>query len=319
MQTRRRWNKQIVLDSIRLRAEARKPLNYSAVVRDDEPLVGAARRVFGGWDQALAAASIDPQTVKNPQESKASPGTWDESTILAQIRLHAERGDDLAAHRMQKTNTALVSSATSHFGSWRAAIAATGFDYGEIRLRRQWPKEQIIQRLKKIAANGGDLSYLTAEAWDCGFVAAAVAVFGDWDKALEAAGVEPQRRTVRWSRSRVIQAIQGGATASCNAGLLRASQAVFGSWEAARQAAGVTRDVPVPVHCYARRYRTQCGLSLEEVGRRLGYSHRTISMIELGQVPDPRVSTALKLAKVLKVPVEQLFKLPRAKPSRVSE
>jgi len=46
------------------------------------------------------------------------------------------------------------------------------------------------------------------------------------------------------------------------------------------------------VRCSARQVRRRQGLSLEEVGRRAGYSHRAVSMVELGQWPDPRLSLA---------------------------
>ncbi|MGE5572914.1 MAG: helix-turn-helix transcriptional regulator [Bacteroidota bacterium] len=58
-----------------------------------------------------------------------------------------------------------------------------------------------------------------------------------------------------------------------------------------------------------RERRLALGLSQTELGRMVGYSHRTISMLELGQLPDPRVSVALKLAKALKCRVEDLFEV----------
>ena len=82
-----------------------------------------------------------------------------------------------------------------------------------------------------------------------------------------------------------------------------------GAWEGAVRAAGRPEDGPGEVRCRVREVRRRQGLSLEEVGRRVGYSHRAVSMIELGQRPDPRVSVALKLAAALGATVEQLFGL----------
>lgn len=56
-----------------------------------------------------------------------------------------------------------------------------------------------------------------------------------------------------------------------------------------------------------RERRKALGLSEEKLGAMLGYTHRTISMFELGQLPDPRVSVALRLAKALECSVENLF------------
>jgi DNA-binding XRE family transcriptional regulator len=49
---------------------------------------------------------------------------------------------------------------------------------------------------------------------------------------------------------------------------------------------------------------------LEQAGRRLGYSHGTVSRSESGQWRGPRVSLALKLADAPGVVVEDLFRFP---------
>ena len=230
--TRQRWTRELVIRRILERQAHRLLLNYWAVVTDDEPLNGAARRYFGSWEAALQAAGIDPATVKNPRDGHNPPGTWTNERVLSAIQGHAARGADLAAHRMQKSDPKLVAAATARFGSWRKAIEQAGFDYAEIRLTRDWPRQRIIARLRQIARDRGDLSYLTAEAWDNSFVAAAVAAFGSWDRALDAADISPQRRTVRWNGRRILQAIRQGK-ATERGGLRKAAMREFGSWQAA--------------------------------------------------------------------------------------
>jgi DNA-binding XRE family transcriptional regulator len=304
----RRWGRRAVIHAIQERRDRGLPLHHSAVVADDEPLAGAARRWFGSWDAALRAAGIDPEAVRNPRAERAPPGTWSAARVLDLIREHAGAGADLAAHRMQATDPGLVAAAVQHFGSWREAIGAAGFDYGLICLRRHWTRDAVLQRLKQLGRAGADLSYQTAAAWDGGFLAMAVEHFGSWDAALKAAGVAVSRRTVHWSKARILQAIRSGA-AEDGGGLRKAAVRVFGSWGEAVRAAGRPEDRPGPVRCSARQVRRRQGLSLEEVGRRAGYSHRAVSMVELGQWPDPRVSLALRLARALDAPVEELFQL----------
>ena len=55
--------------------------------------------------------------------------------------------------------------------------------------------------------------------------------------------------------------------------------------------------------------RTGAGLTQEALAGRVGVSRQTILAIEKGNYA-PSVTLALKLAKVLKSPVESLFKLP---------
>ena len=57
-----------------------------------------------------------------------------------------------------------------------------------------------------------------------------------------------------------------------------------------------------------RRWRIEAGLSQEEVAARARLSQFTISRIETGK-NEPRGDTLMKLAKVLRKPVEQLFAL----------
>lgn len=56
-----------------------------------------------------------------------------------------------------------------------------------------------------------------------------------------------------------------------------------------------------------RERRRALGLSQTGLDRMLGYSHRAVSMLELGQWQDPRVSVALRLVKALQCKVEDIF------------
>lgn len=75
-------------------------------------------------------------------------------------------------------------------------------------------------------------------------------------------------------------------------------------WRSISLALGELRSSP---RAMLRERRKGLGLSEVALGKMLGYSHRTISMLELGQYPDPRVNVALRLAKALKCKVEDLF------------
>jgi DNA-binding XRE family transcriptional regulator len=158
---------------------------------------------------------------------------------------------------------------------------------------------QLLAPLHKV---GADPSHLTAEAWDKGFLAMAVAHFGSWEGALPAAGLQEQRRTVRWTRERVLEAIGAGQASEHGDGLRKAAIRLFGSWEEEIRQAGRPQEQPGEIQAKVRAVRRRQGLSLEEVGQRIGYSHRAVSMIELGQWRDPRVSLALKLADALGSP-----------------
>src|SRR3954464_2991589 len=95
---RRRWSRRAVLAALADRRARGQPLHSSAVVADEEPLLGAARRLFGSWNDALRAAHIDPEQVRNPRDGVLPQGTWSPELVVARVRWHAEQGHDLAAH-----------------------------------------------------------------------------------------------------------------------------------------------------------------------------------------------------------------------------
>ncbi|HHW13515.1 MAG TPA: helix-turn-helix transcriptional regulator [Firmicutes bacterium] len=309
--TRARWTPEAVLDAIRRHHAEGRPINYAAVVADDEKLTGAARRYYGSWDAALAAAGFDPLAIKREVRQMAATnrvpdGTWTAEAVIDGIRQAATAGEDLSAHRMQQRHASLVGTAQRLFGSWGAALQAAGYAPDLVRRARAWTDEQIIERIRQLAADGADLSDNSANAWDSGFYASARERFGSWPAALEAAGVDEAeaRRTVRWSRNRVLEAIRAGRR---DAVLKSIALDHFPSWSEALRAAGVPDETPARVGNRIRERRLALGMSQEELGQMIGYSHRAIGLLESGQWRDPRVSVALRLARALGCAAEQLF------------
>ncbi|MGE5552810.1 MAG: homing endonuclease associated repeat-containing protein [Betaproteobacteria bacterium] len=309
--TRIRWTPEAVLDAIRRRHTDGRPLNYAAVVAEDEKLTGAARRLYGSWNAALAAAGFDPEEIKREarsagQANRVPPDTWTPEAIIDGIRAAASAGEDLSAHRMQQRHASLVATAQRLFGGWDNALRAAGYAPDLVRRARAWTDQQIIERIRQLAADGADLSDNSAHAWDGGFYATARERFGSWPAALKAAGVDETeaRRTVRWSRNRIIEAIRAGRR---DAALRSIARDHFPSWSEALRAAGVPDETPARVGNRIRERRLALGLSQEELGRMVGYSHRAIGLLESGQWPDPRVSVALRLARALGCRVEGLF------------
>ncbi len=55
-----------------------------------------------------------------------------------------------------------------------------------------------------------------------------------------------------------------------------------------------------------QEYRTKANLTQEDLGKKVGVTRQTIIAIEKGNYT-PSVLLALKIAKVLRLPVEQIF------------
>ena len=81
-------------------------------------------------------------------------------------------------------------------------------------------------------------------------------IFGDWDKALQAAGFDPEKMRMQgsWDRQKIIKKLQNMRDRNLplyarymlktHAALFSSSRREFGSWNNALRAAGVTQQVP---------------------------------------------------------------------------
>lgn len=133
---------------------------------------------------------------------------WDRYTIITAIQLEMALGFDLSYQATLERNLALHRAARRHFGSWREAIEAAGFDYDAIRKYQIWSTERVLETIRAYAEKGEDLSfYHVATVLDPPLAAAVFHGdrFPSWNAALEAAGLDPESiaRYQRWSTERI--------------------------------------------------------------------------------------------------------------------
>lgn len=62
----------------------------------------------------------------------------------------------------------------------------------------------------------------------------------------------------------------------------------------------------MPLYNRLKEYRARLGINQQELGRFVGASRQTISLIERGDY-SPSITLALKIAKVCQAPVEEIF------------
>lgn len=187
------------------------------------------------------------------------PGrVWTKEKLIEEIKRLHEAGVDLSPTSIQRTNSALFSSARSrsHFGSWRAAIEAAGLEYdGLKRIKQRWTREEIIRRIQEMHAQGHDLLDPRFKVKNRSLYLAACAhrYFGSWRRAVQAAGLdhETMRESRVWTKARILRTIQTLAAEGKplgwayieehEPGIYRAARRKenFGSWNAALHAAGV--------------------------------------------------------------------------------
>jgi hypothetical protein len=188
-----------LLDVLRdLAAElGRTPTRGDLLARPDLPSPTAYTGHFGNWNAALEAAGLEP--CRRAPHRRAA---YTNEQLLAILRhLAAELGRpptdrELRARRDLPPPTAY----RKHFGSWNAALEAAGL---ETRRRRpDYGDEQLLEALRGLAAELGrppTRREMSARR-DLPSHMAYVNRFGRWSDALEAAGLEPDRRPDRGAK-----------------------------------------------------------------------------------------------------------------------
>ncbi len=225
---RRQWTEDRVLDE--LRAWQRFP---EADLKNEDPgLVGAAFRLFGGLQNALDAAGLEPRS-----------GRWTERRVIEAIQDGYVRG--LPIEYSGFKNVALANAAKRRFGDWPSAVAAAGIPWRAPPPKKKWSRQKVLQAIHDLVESGVSVAQVWKE--DRRLHCAARNHFGSWNKAVLAAGLTPSRK--RWTKQMVIEAVRArhergqSLTSSVikdDAALAGAAYRLFGGWRQALTAAGIT-------------------------------------------------------------------------------
>ncbi len=214
-----------------------------------QSLVSAAAYHFGSYRKAMERAGIDyADVMRRPR--------WSKTTIITLIK-NAKRADEelhwssVTKRRDELGKAAFASLQPRLFGSWDRALHAAGLDADDVNRYRKWDKNTVIAELKARARDNEALNSGAIQKDDPGLHAAAVRHFANYDEALRAAKVDPEKVRQRkiWEKADVVQGLKSmkksGGTVSDSAirrdqpALYGAAVRLFGSFSAARAAAGI--------------------------------------------------------------------------------
>lgn len=261
---RNTWTRERILRHI-LDREA-DGLSLSAGGKDaDQQLYCAARRIFGSWRNAIIAAGIPPERVLTHDR-------WSPARVLARIRALSRRRRPLTTDQIERRYRRLVSAARRHFGSWSKAVMAAGVDPTKLQRVVPWNRERVIEAILTRALRSEPLVGRLVKPRS--LVDASYRLFGGWQAAVAAAGLDPRvthmpprrrrrPRTLRprsesaivvrtrldpWSQERVIEGIRARvrehkrinawAVSQDDRALYGAGRRHLGSWDEAIRAAG---------------------------------------------------------------------------------
>jgi hypothetical protein len=155
---------------------------------------------------------------------------------------------------MCRKNQALVSASNYHYGAYKRAVMMAGIDYARYVKKPWWTDAWIVRLIKQAKRNGDELNWRAVSARRDALGHAALAavrprLFGSWDKALEAAGLDTDRvrKYHKWNRPRILaalrnrvrtnKAVNSGVIQREIPGLYGAATRIFGSYDDALRAA----------------------------------------------------------------------------------
>lgn len=228
---RDRWNEDRILSTLRRLHRQGKDLAYSRLAKTMQPLVSAAAYHFGSYRQAVNKAGIDySEVTRRPR--------WSRSAITGLIKDAKRKGQDLHWFAVTRRGDELGRAAFASlqprlFGSWARALASAGLDASDVARYRRWSRASIVTELRSVHKSRKPLSSGAVQQRDPGLHAAAVRHFGNYDKALVGARLDPKeiRQRQRWTKAKVLQELRqlSRREALTDGMLRRAHPALYGA------------------------------------------------------------------------------------------
>ena len=136
---------------------------------------------------------------------------WNRPSILAKLRKLHSADQAISYTQLSRRHQPLLSAAAYHFGSYRKALEKAGIDYDAISRRPRWTKQRIIVLIKQAKRKGVDLHWGSVtkrsdELSRAAFACLQPRLFGKWDRALHAAGLDADdiARYRTWDRNTVV-------------------------------------------------------------------------------------------------------------------
>lgn len=173
----RRRTTQQVIETIQDRFVRGLPLNMAGF--GDKNLAALAKRRFGSWAEAVAAAGLAHKYTR----PRRAPRTWTRDAVLAAIRTWHAEGRPLTV--ISRQDQGLYSAAKKLFGDWRSAVVAAGLKPA----RQQWTPDRVLEEIRLRYARGAALTSTRIFQDDPPLAGAGTRLFGTWREAVAAAGL----------------------------------------------------------------------------------------------------------------------------------
>ncbi len=214
---------------------------------------------------------------------------WTRNEILRALRKLHRDGRELSYNALAAKNQSLVSAAAYHFASYRRAVEEAGIVYAEVTRRPRWTRPLIIGLIKAARRRGDDLHWSAVtrrrdELGKAAFASLQMRLFGSWDRALHAAGLDAGdiNRYRKWdkqtivfelkSRAREHEPLNSGAIQREDPGLHAAAVRHFTSYDGALKASRLDPEKVRERHRWQKNDVIRGLKSARKAGQRLSDS-----------------------------------------------
>jgi hypothetical protein len=229
---------------------------------------------------------------------------WSSTDILKAIRQLHRQGYDLSYNALARTHQSIISASAYYFGSYRKAVAQAGFDYQEIRRKPKWSEQKIVAVIRKLRREGEDLNWRSVilrrdEVGRAASAAVKPHLFGSWNEAVEAAGLNPRRvsRYRRWTSDEVAAVLRQRHERKLPVNALAIQRELPGLYTAAVRHLGSYDDALRDAGIDPATIRQRRIWSIKQVTRYLRAFERTHGYVNrsLLRIHDPGLLRAIKL------------------------
>ncbi len=126
--------------------------------------------------------------------------TWHPEMIQYHI-MQRNGNEPLNSHYYSTTYPDVYAAAERVFGSWGEAIESCGLDYNLIRKYRTWTRQSVLNEVRKLIKEGKQISSRNVQKNHKPLYMAAIKRYGNWEKTLQAVGVDYKKIRLRKSMS----------------------------------------------------------------------------------------------------------------------
>lgn len=127
------WSHEYILDRIHELFRRGIPLNDRYLHASDRAFEAVATKYFGSWDDALRKAGLNPKIIRR----QAPRIVYHRKDVIRELRKRFRSGQPMNHAAVQFGDLRLYNALRKHFGSYSAALAASGIDPMKVRLTRQ--------------------------------------------------------------------------------------------------------------------------------------------------------------------------------------